>query len=155
MVAIDRWRKWQPSAEKFDDPPGCEPSKPSIESFGGLGGLNSGETQNFSEGVADAPDAWRKDFARWKAENCIHRKDRDDWGGIGCLWVAFCEWAVKHDSVRCERRTFERLLADDGYRCVEGMAAGLVLRVDLGAALGAAPETDRKRVPLVRLGRRK
>jgi hypothetical protein len=84
-----------------------------------------------------SPDAWREAFNRWRAENCAHRECRDDWGGIGCLWVAFCEWTVKHDSVHCERRTFERLLADEGYRCVEGMVASLVLRVDLDAALRA------------------
>jgi hypothetical protein len=82
------------------------------------------------------PAAWKEDFDRWRAENCAYREGRDDWGGIGCLWVAFCEWAVKHDSVHCERQTFERLLADDGYRCVEGMVAGLVLKVDLEAAAG-------------------
>ena len=136
MLAIDRWRKWQPSDKKLDESPGYEPSKPSEPTFGGFEGSDSRKIQNFSESVPDAPQAWREDFARWEAENCIHREGRDDWGGIGCLWVDFCEWAVSHNSVRCDRRTFERLLADDGFRCAEGMVAGLVLRVDLDGACG-------------------
>jgi hypothetical protein len=145
MLAIDRWRKWQPWDKKFDDFPGYEPSKPSETTFEGFEGSHPEQMQTFSEPVADAPEIWRKDFARWKAENCIHREGRDDWGGIGCLWVDFCEWAVEHDSVDCDRRTLERLLADDGHRCVEGMVAGLVLRVDLDAALATAARGCKER----------
>jgi hypothetical protein len=145
MVAIDRWRKWQPSTKKFGDFPGSGPSKPTEPTIEGFEGPESRQMQNFSERVPDAPDPWREDFARWKSNYCIHRECRDDWGGIGCLWVDFCGWAAKHDSVHCERQTFERLLTDEGYRCVEGMVAGLVLRVDLDAALCAGPETDRNR----------
>jgi hypothetical protein len=140
MLAIDRWRKWQPSDKKLDDSPGIEPSKPPEPTFEGFGGSASKQMQNFSEREPDAPDAWREDFARWKAERCIHRGGRDDWGGIGCLWVDFCEWAVKHDSVRCQRRTLELLLKDAGYRLKDGFASGLVLAEDVKPGYVLHPE---------------
>lgn len=84
---------------------------------------------------AHEPDARREDFARWVAQNCIHREGRDDWGGIGVLYVNFAEWCVWHDSTHCERCTFEWMLEDAGFRCKEGMAAGLLLKVDLEAVL--------------------
>lgn len=135
MLAIDRWRKWRPSDEKFDESPGCEPTKPPEPTFEGFEGSRSGKMQDFSDRPPDAPDAWREDFARWRAENCIRREGREDSAGIGCLWVDFCEWAVGCDSVPCARGTFERLLQDAGFLCAEGMTAGLLLKVDLEAAL--------------------
>ncbi|MGC1361018.1 MAG: hypothetical protein WA826_07580 [Silvibacterium sp.] len=64
MVAIDRWRKWRPSDEKFEESHGCEPPKPPKPTFEGFEGSTSGQIQNLSERVLDAPDAWREDFAR-------------------------------------------------------------------------------------------
>lgn len=130
MLTIDRWRNWRPSEERFDESPGCEPPKPSKSAFEGFEGSTSEQVQNFSDRPSDEPEAWRPDFNRWMAANCIHREGRDDWGGIGFLHVDFCEWAVSNDSVPCQRGTFERLLLDDGFLCVDGMASGLVLRTD-------------------------
>lgn len=135
MVTIDRWRNWQPSNEKFGTSPECEPPKPPKPTFEGFEGSISEQTQNFSDRPPDAPDAWREDFSRWKIENCVHRDGREDWGGVGCLWVDFCEWAVSNDSVPCQRATFERLLEEAGFSCAEGMVAGLLLRADLEAVV--------------------
>jgi hypothetical protein len=135
MSAIDRWRKWQPSEEKFEKSPGCEPPKPPQPTFEGFEGTTLGQLQDFSVGVTEASDAWREDFNRWKAENCAHSEGRDDSGAIGYLWVDFCEWAVEHGSVPCQRRTFERLLQDAAFPLKDGMAAGLLLRADLEAVL--------------------
>ena len=82
-----------------------------------------------------SPDAWRQDFTLWRAERCVSRQGYEDSGGISFLWIDFCEWAAGCDSVPCTRRTFERLLSDAGFRCADGMAAGLLLRVDLEAVL--------------------
>jgi hypothetical protein len=71
----------------------------------------------------------------WMLARCVYRQGYEDSAGISCLWIDFCEWAVTADSVPCTRRTFERLLADAGFRCADGMAAGLLLRVDLEAVL--------------------
>jgi hypothetical protein len=83
---------------------------------------------------SDAPGAWKEDFTRWVSERCINREDRDDWGGIGSLWVDFCEWVVGRDSVPCIRWTFERLLDNAGFLCSDGMVSGLILRRDFEAA---------------------
>jgi hypothetical protein len=135
MLAIDRWRNWRPSTEKFDDSPGCEPPKPSETTFEGFEGSSTEYIQHSFGCPADAPDGWREDFDRWKTEKCSQREGREDWGGIGCLWIDFCEWAVKHDSAPCQRCTFEHLLERAGFPLRNGMAAGLVLRADLEAAL--------------------
>ena len=87
--------------------------------------------QNFSDDLPDHdPDAWREDLSRWLGENCIHREGREDSGGIGTLLLDFAEWCIKHDAVPCTRGTFERLLWDAGFPLKDGMAAGLLLRVD-------------------------
>jgi hypothetical protein len=148
MLTIDRWLKWRPSDEKFSEISRREPPKPPEPSFEGFEGSISEETPNFSgtPGLGASqknielgsiptpnPDAWRADFDRWVSERCIHREGRDDWGGIGGLWVDFCEWVVSCDSVPCTRQTFERLLDDAGFRCSEGMVSGMILRADFEA----------------------
>lgn len=115
--------------------PEREPTKLPETPFVSFDGYVSEQTQNFSDRPPDAPDAWREDFKRWARVRCVHREGREDWGGVGCLWVDFCEWAISSDSVPCRRPTFERLLQDAGFRLKDGMAAGLLLQVDLEAAL--------------------
>jgi hypothetical protein len=134
MLAIDRWRKWRPSDKKFSETSRCEPSKPSEHTFEGFEGSTVGQMRDFSDAPSDHdPAAWREDFAGWRVESCIHREGRQDSGGIGCLWVDFCEWTVGRDSVPCPRRTFERLLEDAGLLVVDGLVSGLILRSDLWA----------------------
>jgi hypothetical protein len=134
MLTIDRWRNWRPSDEKFSEFSRCEPPKPPEPTFESFEGSILGKIPNFSDvPPEDDPAAWSEDFARWQAENCIHREGWDDWGGIGSLWVDFCEWTVGRDSVPCTRRTFERLLDDAGFLCSEGMVSGLILRADFDA----------------------
>jgi hypothetical protein len=136
MLAIDRWRKWRPSDEKFEEFPECEPSKPSEPTFEGFEGSTSGQMQNLSDAPPDHdPAAWREDFARWRAERCVSRQGYEDSAGIGCLLVDFAEWCCAHDAVPCQRAVFEMLLNEGGFRCAEGMATGIVLKVDLEAAL--------------------
>jgi hypothetical protein len=99
------------------------------------------------ECAPDSPDAWREDFARWRAERCVSRQGYEDSAGIGCLLLDFAEWCIGHDAVPCQRATFETLVEEAGFRCADGMAAGLVLKVDLEAVLcsQAAPEASRTR----------
>jgi hypothetical protein len=136
MLAIDRWRKWRPSGEKFEDSPGCEPSKPSEPTFEGFEGFTSEQIQNFPDVFQDhAPAAWREDFSQWRAENCIHREGCEDSAGIGCLLLDFAKWCIAHQGVPCQRAVFETLLEEAGFRCADGMAAGMVLKVDLETVL--------------------
>ena len=99
-------------------------------------------------GDFDVPDLaeWQGDFDDWKAQRCVHREDKDDWGGISALLVDFAEWCVARNAVPCSARaTFEQLITAAGFHLNEGMVAGLVLRVDLEAVLSyqAAPETNK------------
>ena len=103
---------------------------------------------DMSGGMVDNdPSAWRQDFARWMAENCIHREGREDSAGIGCLLLDFAEWCIAHEAAPCQRAAFETLLEDVGFRCVHGMAAGLILKVDLEAACAfqAAPRAAERK----------
>jgi len=59
MLATDRWRKWRPSDEKFEESPGCEPSKPPESTFEGFEGSTSGELPNYSDVLLDDPAEWR------------------------------------------------------------------------------------------------
>ena len=84
---------------------------------------------------AHCPDAWSEDFARWIAENCISRPDRDDGASIRCLLLDLAEWCIGHDSVPCQCLVLEFLLQDAGFKLTEGFAVGLILKVDLEAVL--------------------
>jgi len=81
----------------------------------------------------DDPAEWREDFARWCKERAVSRSGFDDSGSVGVLLIDFAEWCIGHDAVPCQHATFEMLLEEAGFRCVDGMAAGLVLRADLEA----------------------
>jgi hypothetical protein len=52
MLAVDRWRKWRPSDEKFNESPRYEPSKPSKPIFGGFEGATPGRIQNVAVDLA-------------------------------------------------------------------------------------------------------
>lgn len=78
-------------------------------------------------------NAWKVYFERWRAERTVSRPGRDDAGGVGCLLVDFCLWAVQHDGIPATRGVFERLLIDAGFSVTDGMAGGIVLRGDLRA----------------------
>jgi hypothetical protein len=75
------------------------------------------------------PAAWAEDFHRWMLERCVWR-DRC-FGGIGALHTSFCEWAISSHSVPCQRKTFERLLADAGFLVADGLVSGLISKADL------------------------
>ena len=73
--------------------------------------------------------AWISDCERWMLSACIVQDRASQ--SVGSLHVAFCEWALLHDSVPCRRDVFEQLLATLGVPCDEGFAVGLVLATDL------------------------
>ena len=81
----------------------------------------------------DDPAAWEAAFASWVKSACV-RHDRS-FGGIGCLYVHFAEWAITHDAVPCTRQTFEVLLTKGGFLLCDGMVSGLILHEDFEAAL--------------------
>jgi hypothetical protein len=75
---------------------------------------------------------WREPFTRWLDSVCV-RSPRC-FGGVVCLHIAFCEWAVRQGGVPCTRESFERLLAERGFLAgeVSGVAlvSGLTFRED-------------------------
>ena len=74
---------------------------------------------------------WLEDFHRWILDRCLYRARC--FGGVGALHRDFCEWASEHQFVPCTRRTFERLLSDQGFLLAEGLVSGLFLRADYEA----------------------
>ena len=147
MAAIDRWRKWRPSDEESGESLKHEPSKPPKPPFEGFEGSVSGQMPTFS----DTPDrgaspktaelgsfplqdtaVWRKPFARWVSAACV--RDPRCSGGVGCLHIAFCEWAIAQGAVPCKRFTFECLLRESGLAIDEVtgvvLVSGLTFRED-------------------------
>ena len=80
--------------------------------------------------VAD-PDAWMPDFVRWALERTTLREDHEDAQSVGSLLVDFAEWCIAHDAVPPRRETFEALLHDAGFPLKNGLAIGMILRIDL------------------------
>jgi hypothetical protein len=75
----------------------------------------------------DDPAGWKPEFETWVSAHCVFRDGC--WGAIGCLHVAFCEWAEK-ESVPCSRQCFEWLLRDEGFQLADGLVYGLILKED-------------------------
>jgi hypothetical protein len=126
----------QPEDAIISVSPGTEPPKPPKPTFDGFEGAIPRRMQIIYDVPLDCdPDAWRWEFSRWRSARCASRQGQEDSAGVACLWVDFSEWAVRRGGVPCTRATFERLLSEAGFRCVDGMAAGLLLLVDLEAVL--------------------
>jgi hypothetical protein len=134
MLTIDRWRKWRPSDEKFEESPGCEPPKPSEPTFEGFEGPIPEETKIISA-PGDNLAAWRPDFDRWRTERCVSRSGREDSQSVASLLIDFAEWCAAHNVDAPCREPFERLLSGSGCPLKDGLAVGIVLKVDLEAAL--------------------
>jgi len=121
MLAINRWRKWQP--KKFEITPESEPSKPTEPTFEGFEGSTLGQMQNFSDRPPD-----REGFKRWAVERCAGSPERSE--RVGSLLVDFAEWCAGHHGVPCQRVAFERLMQEAGFRLRDGEAAGLLLKAE-------------------------
>jgi hypothetical protein len=98
---------------------------------------------------AHDPAEWREPFARWMDVACV-RSPRC-FGGVGCLHIAFCEWATNHGDVTCTRDTFERLLEELGFLIGEVagvvLVSGLTFTEDIQAA-GLLPATKPFPLPI-------
>lgn len=90
-------------------------------------------------------EAWAVDYRLWIRERCAQRETHEDWGAVGSLLCDFAEWSVNRGEVPCSRQTFERLLQDAEFVIVNGMARGLVLKVDLHAVLANVEQPHAKR----------
>jgi hypothetical protein len=130
MLTINRWRNWRASDEKIEESPRNEPSKPPKPTFEGFDGSVSPEMQIFSD-----PQAWQADFGRWRAERCVSRPGCEDSQSVGSLLLDFAEWCVGHRAVPADRQVFEQLLTGAGFLLKDGMAIGVILRMDLQAVL--------------------
>ena len=130
MMAVawrSKWLDWQPGNEiisTFLEPKLTKPTKPTSVSFVRA---KSGEAQIISD-PADDSAAWRAGFCGWMALACVVR-DRC-FGGIGSLYIQFCEWTIAHNAAPCTRETFEVLLTNAGYSLADGMVSGLILAED-------------------------
>jgi hypothetical protein len=137
MLTIDRWRNWRPPEKNYGAPTRCVPPKPPEAAFEGFEGTDLGPIPEFWDAIPPQdPFAWKDDFGRWVKEHCVRRAGYDDWGGIGTLYVDFCEWTIDSGSVPCTRRTFEALLIDAGLRMADGLVSSLFLKVDHWALEG-------------------
>ena len=131
MLASRRWRDWSPP-ESCEKGPEHEPPKPPKPSFVSSVSAYTGPLQELSASVRVPPydpAEWRGLFGSWVELECLRRPR--DFGGVGCLHVAFCEWAVEHNAVPCTRQTFEMLLGVSGFPVGDGMVFGLILREDI------------------------
>jgi hypothetical protein len=85
---------------------------------------------------SDDPAEWREPFARWLASACVC--DPRGCGGVSCLHLDFCEWAIEQKDVPCKRLTFECLLRESRFVIDEvagvALASGLIFRDDFEAA---------------------
>ena len=128
MLAGRRWRDWNPP-ESNEKSPENEPPKPpkplsSVLSVPTL--AISAKSSDLSRTPAHDPAEWREPFARWLEVACV-RYPRGS-GGIGCLHLRFCEWAIAHDEVPCNRLTFECLIREAGFVISDGLVQGLIRR---------------------------
>ena len=84
----------------------------------------------------DDPAEWREPFARWMNSDCV--SDPRCSSGVGCLHIAFCEWAITQNDVPCKRFPFECMLRESGFPIDEisgeVMVFGLILRGDFEAS---------------------
>lgn len=130
MQAVNRWRNWKPTGEKFSHCPNPKLTKPPKQTSVSFVSSIPGQTQNFS-GIIPAhdPAAWTEDFHRWALVRCCFR-DRC-FGGIGALHADFCNHQIARNDVPCQRSVFERLLRDAGFLFADGLVSGLVLKADV------------------------
>lgn len=138
-MSTSRWLTWTPkNGSIFQENPEPEPPKPPEPTFEGFEGSTLEQIQKSS----DRPqDAWREDFIEWARERCALRDDREDSASIACLLLDFAKWCTAHENVPCQRAEFEALLEGAGLRCAGGMAAGIVLKVDLETVLHSQAAT--------------
>jgi hypothetical protein len=130
MLTTNRWRNWRASDEKIEESPQIEPSKPPKPTFEGFDGSVSEEVQIFSD-----PQAWQADFDRWRPERCVSRPSYEDSQSVGSLLLDFAEWCVAHHEVPATRQVFEQLLTGAGFLRKDGLAIGVILRMDLQGVL--------------------
>lgn len=74
-----------------------------------------------------------KNSSAGRAGAVCFRNGCDDSTGVGFLLMDFAEWCAARDVVPCRRATIELLLQDAGIPLRDGVAAGLVPKVDLEA----------------------
>jgi hypothetical protein len=90
--------------------------------------------EQYSLAVVD-PDAWADDIAGWALERCINRDDHEDYGGLSALLIDCAEWCIAHETVPPDRDVFFDILSRTGFLIVDGFVSGLILKIDLEAAL--------------------
>jgi hypothetical protein len=78
------------------------------------------------------PQEWREPFVRWLESACV--RDLRCSGGVGCLHIAFCDWAIALDDVPCSRLIFECLLREREFVISDGLVSGLIFKDDFEAA---------------------
>lgn len=84
---------------------------------------------------ASDPETWRAGFFAWVLESCELREGCEDSQSVASLLLDFAEWCAVHDADAPCRVMFERLLSDSGFPLKDGLAVGVVLKLDLEAAL--------------------
>jgi hypothetical protein len=100
-------------------------SKAHDEPLAVISGSRAAERVPASDGISlHDPAEWREPFARWLDFACV--RDPRCFGGVGCMQIAFCEWADAQGDVGCNRFTFECLLRESGFLIDEIAGVALV-----------------------------
>jgi hypothetical protein len=158
VLATNRWRNWQPQAEKSGVSARISPPKPPKPTSEGFEGVTQANTTNFVTASEIAPQAqrevaalcldyWRQSFNRWLNSSCLRRPR---WfGGLTCLHLSFCEWQSAMKAEPCDRETFIALLCERDYLVGEveetALVSGLALKEDVRAFERDPAPTVRKR----------
>jgi hypothetical protein len=143
MQASRRWRDWTPN-ETTQVAPECELTKlPKPISVSFVSSDPRGFQKNVtSDGIPPHdPAEWREPFVRWLDSACLYHSRC--FGGVGCMHVAFCEWAHANDDVGCNRNTFEGMLEELGFLIVDGLVSGVTFGEDLDAVSNLLPSEPR------------
>ena len=144
MQAINRWRNWKPTDEKFCESTRTEVSKVSKAGFATFDTAIPGQTQNFSpdprpemlaqvELMPDEVRLWDDAMHAWTKARCAFREK--SWGSVSSLYVDHIEHAHQTGGMFApDRETFQAILMALGFQIHDGMVYGLILREDAEAA---------------------
>lgn len=129
MARVDRWRRWHPTAKKFDGADKEALTKLTERGFDSFVSSNSACTPNFSL-ISDGSDAaaWAENFHRWMLERCTFQIR--SFGGVESLYQDFYDWSKAHDELPAPCLTFDELLTAAGLFQANGLVSGLILRAD-------------------------
>jgi len=145
MQAIDRWRNWKPTGEKFGGSLHSELTKPTKPTSVSFVGSSPGKAKKSSpdepaaglmaqvELLPSEIQAWNDAMRAWTQARCALRER--SWGSVSSLYVDHVAHAHQTGGMFApDRETFQAILMALGFAIEDGMVYGLLLREDEEAA---------------------